>query len=934
MKKIISKFIKILIVSTVFFAYYNSSLCLLHADNSNSNTNNISLSSTFGDFNVLVEGKLPRGVTLDIENVTGINTIQNYIETINGNECVVIDFAARILLYQGDTEYSSLGSSLSVTITGPIIRDRNYKASSLYLGDNETALEQAEKANVSSAKAQCTMDVSSKILVIANTTDDIEEYPITELTDFEAKVKDDNYSQSNNTERYSIYRSTLENALPASYTNPNLPDIRNQAPYGACWSFATTALVELSAIKNAGDNSANLAKNIDLSELQLAYYYNNLNGEDPLNLTSGDTSNNTYTGSGKYLNTGGNYELASNVLMNWIGSVNEDDVKYNTASTVLSEGLDNNNQYNLDQYHVKDVSVFDITTEIGRTSGKEFIKKNGGIAIAYYASNQWPFQFYSSTNNAYYCSSAYSSNHAVTIVGWDDNFSASNFNYSSSIPSGNGAWLVRNSWGGNGTDDQCYAGYFWLSYYDQSLGDTALSLAVDSADNYDNNYHYDGGLCSSAYAVNSKEKFAVEYTANANGGGDETVKAVSIGLASSDVNYNIKVFKNSSNHDDGELIGSASGKTDDPGSYTIPLDNPGIIESGGKISAVFELWSDDNSMVYVNAETEYTGSYTQMHANENSQSKCYFKEANVSGNTEEYDWYSYSDLKKTYYTDLKDLRVKVYTDNVYVPVSGISLYSSQLYLAVNTTKKLSTTLTPSNATDKNVVWSSDNPSVATVSNDGVISAVSVGEANIKISSDGISALCKVIVKNSIVSATGITLLPSSITLKSRETTALIAAVSPSDATDAAVIWKSSSPSVAMVDSIGNVTAVAAGEAKITATAADGGWTAVCTVTVTQPVTGVEIASGTTQLVVGETERFGGRVLPLDATDQNIKWSSSDNSIITIDNSGAATGHKPGQAELKITTEEGRYTATWSSMRMSVIVERSASLLPAGRMRLL
>ena len=170
-----------------------------------------------------------------------------------------------------------------------------------------------------------------------------------------------------------------------------------------------------------------------------------------------------------------------------------------------------------------------------------------------------------------------------------------------------------------------------------------------------------------------------------------------------------------------------------------------------------------------------------------------------------------------------------------VPVTGVSLNTSTLNLIEGGTGTLIATVEPSNATNRNVTWSSDNPSVATVNN-GVVSAVSEGTATITVTTeDGTkTASCTVTVT---VPVTGVTLSQTQASLyynRTPSTLTLTATVTPDNATNKDVTWTSSNPSAATVNQNGVVTAVAPGTAVITATAADGnGANATCTVTVSR-----------------------------------------------------------------------------------------------------
>ena len=169
-----------------------------------------------------------------------------------------------------------------------------------------------------------------------------------------------------------------------------------------------------------------------------------------------------------------------------------------------------------------------------------------------------------------------------------------------------------------------------------------------------------------------------------------------------------------------------------------------------------------------------------------------------------------------------------------VKVTGVSLNASSASINVGATKSLTATISPSNATNKSVTWTSSNTSVATVSSSGVVTGKAAGTATItvKTADGGYTATCKVTVANPTVKVTGISVSPTSASINVGATKSLTATISPSNATNKSVTWTSSSTSVATVSSTGVVTGKAAGTANITAKTSDGGYTAICKVTVT------------------------------------------------------------------------------------------------------
>ncbi len=183
-----------------------------------------------------------------------------------------------------------------------------------------------------------------------------------------------------------------------------------------------------------------------------------------------------------------------------------------------------------------------------------------------------------------------------------------------------------------------------------------------------------------------------------------------------------------------------------------------------------------------------------------------------------------------------------------VAVTGITLSPTSVSLAVGGTRTLTATVSPSNATNKTVNWTSSDTSVATVSN-GTITGKKAGSATIiaTTADGGKTAYCTVSVtaSSTTVAVTGVTMSKTTASLTVGGTVALSATVAPSNATDKTVTWASSNTSVATVSG-GTVTAKAAGTAVITATA--GGKTASCTVTVTAAVQNATVVN-----VVGKTE---------------------------------------------------------------------------------
>ena len=168
-----------------------------------------------------------------------------------------------------------------------------------------------------------------------------------------------------------------------------------------------------------------------------------------------------------------------------------------------------------------------------------------------------------------------------------------------------------------------------------------------------------------------------------------------------------------------------------------------------------------------------------------------------------------------------------------VNVTEVTLDKMELTLTEGETETLTATVKPDNADNKKVTWSSDKTDVATVDGAGKVTAVKAGEATVTVTTEdgGKTATCRVTVKAKVVPVTGVDVKPWSVTIGANGTTKLTCTVAQSNATNRNVRWESESPSVATVDSEGNVKGVAAGTAKICVTTEDGGFKSYCTVTV-------------------------------------------------------------------------------------------------------
>ena len=248
------------------------------------------------------------------------------------------------------------------------------------------------------------------------------------------------------------------------------------------------------------------------------------------------------------------------------------------------------------------------------------------------------------------------------------------------------------------------------------------------------------------------------------------------------------------------------------------------------------------------------------------------------------------------------------TVNEKVPVTGLTLGANALRIIKGESTPIVATITPSNASEKGIIWTSSNENIATVSENGVIKAVATGDVIIKaVTVDGsFQQQCRVLV---IQPVTSITISSDSIKLARGKTKTLKATIAPEDATDKEIIWSSSDEEIATVSATGVVTAKKAGYVSISATSKDGSCSASCNVNVYVAVSGVRLAADIVTIPKGEKRILSATVLPEDAENTDLTWESSDTNVAKVNEAGQVTARTKGTAKITVTTKDGGYTAS-------------------------
>ncbi|MCR5067709.1 MAG: S-layer homology domain-containing protein, partial [Erysipelotrichaceae bacterium] len=364
--------------------------------------------------------------------------------------------------------------------------------------------------------------------------------------------------------------------------------VKNQNPYGTCWTFSTMGSAESGILKKYG-----VVK--DLAELQIAWFtYKNYRVADPLGLITND--GNTCTPASQIFDMGGNSWLSTFALASGIGFSDETDYPYSKAKTYLSSGT-TAPCYSLD--YILRSSIWMEMSEPDVV--KQALLDYGALAVSYYHNDSSSCINTTSTGGtAYYQNSQTGANHAVTLVGWDDNYSRTNFN-SRKQPSKNGAWLIKNSWGTGWGD----AGYFWISYEDTSIVNSeAIFFNADINSDYAKEttriYQYDGSSFPGwDDALQSKTVYEANiYKTVAN---NEVLTDVGFVADQAGISYTIWVYTNVNNSKptSGTLAAQQSGTLADAGYYLIPLNDQVRLNKDEWFSVVIKMTGSSNIDLWV-----------------------------------------------------------------------------------------------------------------------------------------------------------------------------------------------------------------------------------------------------------------------------------------------------------------------------------------------
>lgn len=244
---------------------------------------------------------------------------------------------------------------------------------------------------------------------------------------------------------------------------------------------------------------------------------------------------------------------------------------------------------------------------------------------------------------------------------------------------------------------------------------------------------------------------------------------------------------------------------------------------------------------------------------------------------------------------------------VNVSVTGLTLEATSKVMYVGEKAKVGYTVVPTNAANKNVVWTSTNPTVATVDANGNVTPIAVGQTVLiaKTVEGGYMQTCTIYVKQE---AKTIQLSVKDITIDKGEDYKLEYTFDAEGVTEANLVWTSTNPTVATVNDKGVVSGLEKGSTIIMVKLPNGE-TAYCNVIVQEAVEGIELNSTKKTIYLGNTFTLKAALKPDGASNPSVTWSTSDKSIATVSAKGKVKGIKAGTAIISAVSDEGGYIAS-------------------------
>ena len=665
-----------------------------------------------------------------------------------------------------------------------------------------------------------------------------------------------------------------------------------------CWAFASNAVVETSYLLNGGSA-------LDLSEKHISYSASRIL-ED--NTTNSFGYNGHYNINGVDL-TGGSYLMSGTYFAQRRGPVLESKLPFETISSTHANTVELK-----PDYYVKNILYFGAEGECGSSEVVSAMKQlilNYGALTSLMTGDP---AYISDDGSSVYANDG-SAGHGITIIGWNNNYSKENFaTTESGTPPGDGAWIVKNTYPDIFTSD-LGDGYHYTSYYDIHVCMSLMGVQGVTEGNDYNLYTYDklgynGGINSGDLSYDGDyvdtAYFKQVYTKKSNG--NEVLESINLFGYPTD-EYEL-YYSVEDDFDAAELIGE--GTFDSYGYFTVDVEN-----------------------MVINSDTFYI--YLKYVSNQHEEDYGYYFPSFVNSDNDEVFYYIenpsvgvsyYSLTEPTQWNDTAALSGAEFYPNMYVFTTNVT--NVEYSLSAGTPVNGGTTVTPTQGyyyiplsksgityndisvgifdeNDTNVTSSFNVEQYADGYKITPISGVTIpGDYIVMFDAAGLSSQQEITIYSDPVLATSVTVNGyGEVTING--TLTLTATVLPESTTNKTVSWSSSNPEVASINSDGVVTGHQLGTVEITATTTDGsnksGTKIISVIDDIILVTGVSI-DGLDQVTEGHTIMLTATVTPANATNKVVSWSSSDESIATINSDGLLTAVAPGTVTITATTTDG------------------------------
>jgi C1A family cysteine protease/chitodextrinase len=375
-----------------------------------------------------------------------------------------------------------------------------------------------------------------------------------------------------------VYRKTGKNIWSSQSVLPTAFDLRNEKAVtpvkdqlisGSCWAFGTLASLESTQLKQPQGSLISTWNN-DLSEKHLAWFAY----KDIVAFTENGNDGNVFE-------EGGNFSIATAILSRGTGPIDEVSLSFNTDTNPFEAPTQNANYYDrrlfMNEVYRLRMNENPNDREETIAAVKELIQTKGAVAASYCTD---VYDAYNEGKYSYCAQAKMPTNHAVAIMGWNDNFLKEDFNFP---PEKNGAWLIKNSWG----DEWGNNGYFWLSYYDPTLEDIALFMGGEP-DTYATIYLHDPLGYTEGLSFNNISSI---WGANVfEASKTEQIEAIAFHTPDVDISYRVWIFTDL-NTDSDPTSGTTSGVIANgtqkyAGYHTVQLDRPIEIEKNQKFSVI------------------------------------------------------------------------------------------------------------------------------------------------------------------------------------------------------------------------------------------------------------------------------------------------------------------------------------------------------------